>query len=215
MERTVSSAVVLVTHVGCRPALVRNRRSALSLGIPGNVVAALVLGALTIHGLQPGPQLFHANPTLVGGFMLEMLLTSLLIFFVGGVAATRVFAQVQRLPGVLLVPSILVLMCIGVYVINGRPVDLWVMFAAGVAGYFLEKMNVPLAPIILGMILGPMAEQSVRRALLISRGDASGLLIRPISATLAVATAGMLLLPVWQVWRRGRRDAGDAGPSPR
>lgn len=175
---------------------------ALALGIPGNVVAALVLSALTIHGLQPGPQLFHQNPTLVGGFMLEMLFTSILILLVGGLAATRLLAQIQRLPGVLLVPSILVLMCVGVYVINGRPIDLWVMLIAGLAGYFLEKVNVPLAPIILGMILGPMAEQSVRRALLISRGDATELLTRPLSAVLALFTIGVLLWPVFKAMRR-------------
>lgn len=174
---------------------------ALSLGIPGNVVAALVLSALTIHGLQPGPQLFHQSPVLVGGFMMEMLLTSLLILLLGGAVATRVFAQFQRLPGVLLVPSILILMCVGVYVINGRPVDLWIMFAAGIAGYFLEKVNVPLAPIILGMILGPMAEQSVRRALLISRGDATELLTRPLSATLAVATVLVIAWPIFKAMR--------------
>lgn len=177
---------------------------ALSLGIPGNVVAALVLSALTIHGLQPGPQLFHQNPVLVGGFMVEMLLTSVLIFALGGAVATRVFAQFQRLPGVLLVPSILILMCVGVYVINGRPVDLWVMLGAGMAGYLLEKVNVPLAPIILGMILGPMAEQSVRRALLISRGDATDLLTRPISAGLAIATLLVILWPVVKTLRRRR-----------
>ncbi|MEO0624703.1 MAG: tripartite tricarboxylate transporter permease [Pseudomonadota bacterium] len=179
---------------------------ALALGIPGNVVAALVLSALVIHGLQPGPQLFQQNPVLVGGFMMEMLLTSLLILCLGGALATRVFAQFQRLPGVLLVPSILILMCVGVYVINGRPVDLWVMLLAGIAGYVLEKVNVPLAPIILGMILGPMAEQSVRRALLISRGDATELLTRPISAVLAVATVLVILWPI-QKALRNRRSA--------
>lgn len=183
---------------------------ALALGIPGNVVAALVLSALTIHGLQPGPQLFHQNPVLVGGFMMEMLITSLLIFLLGGAIATRFFAQFQRLPGVLLVPSILILMCVGVYVINGRPIDLWVMLLAGIAGYFLEKLNVPLAPIILGMILGPMAEQSVRRALLISRGDATELLTRPISATLAAATVLAIAWPLIKAVRRKRKLAADA-----
>ncbi len=177
---------------------------ALALGIPGNVVAALVLSALVIHGLQPGPQLFQQSPVLVGGFMMEMLLTSVLILFLGGALATRVFAQFQRLPGVLLVPAILVLMCVGVYVINGRPVDLWIMLFAGIAGYFLEKVNVPLAPIILGMILGPMAEQSVRRALLISRGDATELLTRPISAVLAIATLLVILWPVFKAIRNRR-----------
>lgn len=178
---------------------------ALTLGIPGNVVAALVLGALLIHGLQPGPQLFHKNPGLVGGFMLQMLLTSLLILAVGGAAATRVFAQVQRLPGVLLVPTVLVLMAVGVYVINGRVIDLWIMFVAGLAGYVLEKVEVPLAPIVLGLILGPMAEQSVRRALLISRGDVTELVTRPISMTIASATLLLILWPILQVWLRARR----------
>jgi putative tricarboxylic transport membrane protein len=176
---------------------------ALALGIPGNVVAALVLSALTIHGLQPGPQLFHQNPVLVGGFMWEMLLTSALIFALGGALATRVFAQFQRLPGVLLVPAILLLMTVGVYVINGRSIDLWVMLGAGVAGYFLEKLAVPLAPVILGMILGPMAEQSIRRALLISRGDWTELMTRPLSAALCVATILVVAWPLLRrLWRR-------------
>ncbi len=183
---------------------------ALTLGIPGNVVAALVLGALLIHGLQPGPQLFHQNPDIVGGFMAQMLLTSMLIVLVGGATATRVFAQVQRLPGVLLVPTILVLMAVGVYVINGRVIDLWVMFAAGLAGHLLEKLRVPLAPIVLGLILGPMAEQSVRRALLISRGDVSELITRPISAVIAAATLALLIWPVVRALRARRRANGEA-----
>ena len=141
--------------------------------------------------------------------MIEMFLTSMLIFLVGGVTATRLFAQIQRLPGVLLVPSIFVLMCVGVYVINRRPVDLWIMLAAGLVGYFLEKLNVPLAPIILGMILGPMAEQSIRRALLISRGDPTDLLTRPISTVLALATVAMLLWPLIAMVRN--RQAKRAG----
>lgn len=168
-------------------------------------MAALVLSALTIHGLQPGPQLFHQNPPLVGGFMMEMLITSVLIFALGGAVATRVFAQFQRLPGVLLVPAILILMCVGVYVINGRPVGLWVMLAAGFAGYFLEKLNFPLAPVILGMILGPMAEPSVRRALLISRGDATELVTRPISAVLAVVTVVVIVWPLVKIIGRRRQ----------
>ncbi|MEO1092180.1 MAG: tripartite tricarboxylate transporter permease [Pseudomonadota bacterium] len=178
---------------------------ALTLGIPGNVVAALVLGALLIHGLQPGPQLFHQAPHLVGGFMLQMLLTAFLILAVGGAAATRVFAQVQRLPGVMLVPTILVLMAVGVYVINGRVIDLWVMFAAGLVGYLLEKVDVPLAPIVLGMILGPMAEQSVRRALLISRGDPADLVTSPISAVIALGTLAMILWPMVRAARARTR----------
>lgn len=181
---------------------------ALTLGIPGNVIAALVLGALLIHGLQPGPRLFHQNPTLIAGFMLQLLFTAMLIILVGGIAASRVFAQAQRLPGVVMAPAVLVLMTVGVFVINGRTVDLWIMLLAGIAGYLLEKVRVPAAPIILGMILGPMAEQSLRRALLISRGDWTELFTRPISVGLALATLFILVLPIVRAivrrWRVGR-----------
>jgi len=181
---------------------------ALTLGIPGNVIAALVLGALLIHGLQPGPRLFHQNPTLIAGFMLQLLFTAMLIILVGGIAASRVFAQAQRLPGVVMAPAVLILMTVGVFVINGRTLDLWIMFLAGIAGYLLEKVRVPAAPIILGMILGPMAERSLRRALLISRGDWTELFTRPISVGLALATFFILVLPIVRAivrrWRVGR-----------
>lgn len=175
---------------------------ALTLGIPGNVIAALVLGALLIQGIQPGPQLYHENPGLVFGFAAEMFLTSALLFVVGGMAATRVFAQVQRLPGVIMVPMILVLMSIGVFVINGRIVDFWVMFGFGLFGYVLEKIQVPLAPIVLGLILGPLAEQNVRRAMLMESGDWTALLTRPISAGIAIATAMMIIFPLIKAWRK-------------
>lgn len=102
---------------------------------------------------------------------------------------------------------ILVMMAVGVYVINGRIVDLWVMFAAGLAGYLLEKMEVPLAPIVLGLILGPMAEQSVRRAMLISRGDPTELVSRPISAVIALATAALIIWPMIRSYRQRKRCA--------
>lgn len=181
---------------------------ALTLGIPGNIIAALVLGALLIQGIQPGPQLYHQNSGLVLGFGLEMFLTSLLIFAVGGMGATRVFAQVQRLPGVVMVPMILVLMAVGVFVINGRTVDLWVMFGFGVLGYVFERIRIPLAPIVLGLILGPLAEQNVRRALLISGGDWTELFLRPISAGIAVATVLVILWPAVKAARRRARRPG-------
>ena len=102
-------------------------------------------------------------------------------------------------------------MCVGVYVINGRAIDLWVMLLAGLAGYLLEKVNIPLAPIILGMILGPIAEQSVRRALLISRGDPAELFTRPLSAVLALATLGMFVWPLLKLLRSKRRKGQSSG----
>lgn len=174
---------------------------ALTLGIPGNIIAALVMGALLIQGIQPGPALFHENGDLVIGFGLEMFLTSVMIFGLGGLAATRILARVQLVPGVTLVPMVLVLMALGVYIINGREIDLWVMFGFGILGWLFEKVDIPLAPIVLGLILGPMAEQSLRRALLISRGDVTDLFTRPISAVLVLMILGVLMMPFYKKWR--------------
>ena len=169
---------------------------ALTLGIPGNIVAALILGALLIHGLQPGPRLFHDNADIVFGFGLQMLLTALALVVLGGLAATRAFAQLQRLPGVMLVPLILILTMVGVFIVNGRVVDIWVMLGFGLLGYLLERLDYPLAPVVLGLLLGPMAERSLRLALLIARGDWTVLVTRPISLTLAAMTVGVLVLPL-------------------
>lgn len=181
---------------------------ALTLGIPGNIIAALVMGALLIQGIQPGPALFHENGDLVIGFGLEMFLTSVMIFALGGLAATRILARVQMVPGVTLVPMVLILMTLGVYIINGREVDLWMMFVFGILGWLFEKVEIPLAPIVLGLILGPMAEQNLRRALLISRGDVTDLVTRPISAVLVVMIVGVLLLPAYRRWKSARAVDG-------
>ncbi len=132
--------------------------------------------------------------------MLQMLLTSLLILAVGGMTATRI-AQVQRVPGVLLVPAVLVLMTVGVFVINGRTVDLWIMLAAGLAGYLLEKLKVPLAPMVLGMILGPMAEQNRRPR---------AALRRRLRARLPTPTPGAL--PRFRLARKKKANMSAAGP---
>ncbi|MFN3881120.1 MAG: tripartite tricarboxylate transporter permease [Nitrincola lacisaponensis] len=154
---------------------------ALTLGIPGNLIAALVLGALMIHGLQPGPRLFTDSADIVFGFIWQLLLTSLLLFVLGGMLATRLFAQVLRLPSTLLVPTTLVLMSIGVYTINGNTTDLYVMLGFGLIGYLLNRMDFPLAPIVLGVLLGPMAESNFRLSMLISQNDWTLFFTRPIS----------------------------------
>ncbi|WP_142850020.1 tripartite tricarboxylate transporter permease [Telmatospirillum sp. J64-1] len=169
---------------------------ALTLGIPGNLIAALILGALMIHGLQPGPRLFHDAPDVVYGFMIQLFVTSALLLLLGGLLATRLFAQVLRLPSQVLVPLVLVLMAIGVYTVNGRVSDLYVMLGFGLLGYILEKLDFPLAPIILGLLLGPMAEQNFRLAMMISRDDWTVFLTRPISLGIAILTALVLLMPL-------------------
>lgn len=176
----------------------------LTLGIPGNLIAALVLGALMIHGLQPGPQLFTRSPDVVFGFMWQMLLTSLLLFVLGGMVATRLFAQVLRLPTPLMVPTTLVLMAIGVYTVNGNVIDLYVMLAFGLAGYLLDRLAFPLAPVVLGVLLGPMVEQNFRLAMLISRDDWTVFFTRPISQGIIALLLIMLLSQLWKFYSRKR-----------
>lgn len=176
----------------------------LTLGIPGNLVAALVLGALMIHGLQPGPQLFTKSPDVVFGFMWQMLLTAMLLLLLGGMIATRLFAQVLRLPTALLVPTTLVLMAIGVYTVNGRLMDLYVMLMFGLLGYVLNRLSFPLAPVVLGVLLGPMAEQNFRLSMLISQNDWAVLFTRPISQGILTLLIVLLLSQAWKWLRTGR-----------
>ncbi len=178
----------------------------LTLGIPGNLVAALVLGALMIHGLQPGPQLFTRSPDVVFGFMWQLLLTAMLLLLLGGMVATRLFAQVLRMPSALLVPTTLVLMAVGVYTVNGNVMDLYVMLAFGLVGYLLNRLAFPLAPVVLGVLLGPMAEQNLRLSMLISQNDWTALFTRPISQGIIALLALVVLSQLWKALRSRRQS---------
>lgn len=146
---------------------------ALTLGVPGNVVAALFIGAFMIQGMQPGPHLFRFNANIVYGFMLEMFITAAMILLFGSMFATRLFARVLLIPPSLLIPLILCMTLLGIYTLNNSVFDLYVLLAFGILGYFLEKSEIPLAPAALGLILGPMLEYNYRTALQIGRGDLS------------------------------------------
>lgn len=178
---------------------------ALSLGIPGSGVAAVILGGLLVHGLRPGPQLFRDHPDIVYGFMLQMLLSAFLLFAVGGLAATRIFGQVLRLPRIVLAPLIVLFVAIGVYAVNNAMFDLYVLMGVGVVAYVLEKLDYPQAPVVLGLILGPMAESQLRLSLTISQGDPSALVASWVSIILALLTAIVLVTPLYRSWREKRQ----------
>jgi len=181
----------------------------LTLGVPGNAIAALIMGGLLVHGLQPGPSLFRDNGQIVYGFVLQMMITSVLLFALGGMVATRIFAQVLRVPQVMLAPMIVALMCLGLYTVNNSQFELFMMIGFGIFGYVLIKMQFPLPPMILGVILGGMAEQNMRTALLISRGDWWHLLASPISKGIAALVVLVLLVPLFRLLRN--RRAGEEG----
>jgi putative tricarboxylic transport membrane protein len=181
----------------------------LTLGVPGNAIAALIMGGLLVQGLQPGPALFRENATVVYGFMLQMLLTSVLIFVLGGLIASRLFAQVLRMPQVLLAPMIVCLMVLGIYTVTGSIFSLYLMGGFGLLGYAMGRLDFPLPPLVLGAILGDMAEQSLRTALRIARGDWSYLLSSTVSRIL-IAVIVLMLLAQAVRWARTRLRAGAA-----
>ncbi len=178
---------------------------ALTLGIPGSGVAAVILGGLLVHGLRPGAQLFRDNPDVVYGFMLQMLLTAILLIFFGSLLATRIFGQVLKLPRVLLAPLIVSMTVVGVYTIGNNTFDLYVMLTLGFIGYVMDRLNYPTAPVVLGLVLGPMAEQQFRLAMIISHGDFLPLMSSVVAKIIIVCTVAVLLIPVWRFIREKKR----------
>ncbi|QFT62027.1 tripartite tricarboxylate transporter permease [Roseivivax sp. THAF30] len=180
---------------------------ALTLGIPGTAVAAVMLGGLLIHGLQPGPMLFRSNPEIVFGFMWQFLFAAILLIFLGGSLATNSFAQVLRLPRPILGAIIIALVFIGVYSINGRMFDVYLTLGFGVIGYFMEKLKFPLPPVVLGLILGKFAEENLRLALRIGRGDWTVLWSSRTSLIIVGLTIVVVLMPIIRNVIAKRREA--------
>ncbi len=169
---------------------------ALTLGIPGTAVAAVMLGGLLVHGLQPGPMLFRNNPDVVFGFMWQFLFGAILLVLLGGSLATNSFARLLNLPRPLLGAVIIVLMLIGVYSINGRMFDVYLMLGFGAIGYLMDKLKFPLPPVVLGLILGGFAEENLRLALRIGRGDWSVLFANTVSQVLVLLTLAVIVGPI-------------------
>lgn len=142
----------------------------LTLGIPGNAAAAVLMGALLVHGLQPGPQFFSGSPQVVYGTFIA-LVAGFIFLLVVGMPLIRLWAQLIRIPPMLLWPLVLILTIIGAYAVRTNSFDVLVMLIAGVVGYFMMKTGWPVAPLLIGVIVGPLAEQSYRRAMIQSQGS--------------------------------------------
>jgi len=168
---------------------------ALTLGIPGTAVAAVMLGGLLVHGLQPGPMLFRENPDIVFGFMWQFLFGAILLVLLGGSLATNSFAHLLNLPRPLLGSVIIVLMLIGVYSIHGRMFDVYLMLGFGAIGWVMDRLKFPLPPVVLGLILGGFAEENLRLALRIGRGDPMILFQNMTSLILVALTIAVIIGP--------------------
>ena len=165
----------------------------LTLGIPSNATMALMIGALMIHNITPGPQVMSTNPTLFWGLVASMWIGNLMLVILN-LPLIGIWVQLLRVPYSWLYPAILTFCCIGVYSINNNPFDVYITIICGALGYLFYKLRCEPAPLILGFILGPMMEENLRRALLLSRGDPTTFLTRPISLVLLMMALFLLLL---------------------
>jgi putative tricarboxylic transport membrane protein len=167
----------------------------LTLGIPGDAVTAVLLGALMVQGIQPGPMLFETNGPIVYTLFMGMLIANLLILIIG-LPGIRLFTKILLVPKNVLTPIIIVLCVVGSYSLGNSYFDVVVMFIAGVIGYFMQRYDFPASPLILGLILGPMMESNLRRSLVMSEGDVSIFFTRPISAVFLTIAIITLLSPL-------------------
>ena len=154
-----------------------------------------MLGGLLVHGLQPGPMLFRDNPDIVFGFMWQCLFGAILLVLLGGSLATNSFARLLNLPRPLLGSVIIVLMLIGVYSIHSRMFDVYLMLGFGAIGWVMDRLKFPLPPVVLGLILGGFAEENLRLALRIGRGDALILFQNVTSLILVALTIAVIVGP--------------------
>ena len=177
----------------------------LTLGVPGSGTTAVMVGALSLYNITPGPALFTQQPALVWGLIASMAVCNVLLLIMN-IPMIGLFTRMLALPNWILVPGILAISAVGVYAIHATTFDLVLMVALGVVGYLLRKAGVPMAPLILGFVLGDMMEQNLRRALSITNGELSILWGSPIAIGLWVGVTAMLLVP--PLYRRfGRRSS--------
>jgi putative tricarboxylic transport membrane protein len=178
----------------------------LTLGIPGNPTMAIMIGALMIHGIAPGPRVMTDRPGMFWGLIASMWIGNLMLVVLN-LPLVGMWARLLRVPYRLLYPAIIVFCCIGAYAINSKSFDLFVMAFFAVFGYVALKLDCEPAPLVLGFVLGPMMEENLRRAMLISRGDPTVFLTEPISLAFLLAAALLLMVIAAPAIRRKREEA--------
>jgi len=174
----------------------------ITLGIPGSPTAAVMLGGLIIWGLQPGPMLFKENPEFVWGLIASMY-TGNVIGVLMVLAFVPLFASILRIPFAILTPLIVCVCAIGAYSVHNSLIDIWYMLLFGVAGYVFKKLDYPLAPLVLALVLGDLAENALRQSLIMSQGSLLVLVTRPISAAITAAALVLFALPAITAYRHG------------
>ena len=180
----------------------------LSLGIPGSATMALMLGALMIHGITPGPQLMPQQPSLFWGLIMSFWIGNLFLLILN-VPLIGLWIRLLLIPYNLLYPAVLMFICIGVYTVNNNPFDIWLVIFFGILGYLMRLLDFSAAPLLLGFVLGPMMEEHFRRAMVLSRGDLTTFIDRPVSGVILALTLLLLLrsaLNGYVAWKRRRQE---------
>ena len=178
----------------------------LTLGIPPNAVMALMVGAMTIKGIQPGPQVMASNPELFWGLIASMWIGNLMLIVLN-LPLIGIWIKLLTVPYRFLFPAILTFCCIGLYTLNNNNFDVYMAAGFGLVGYIFFKLSCEPAPLLLGFILGPMMEENLRRALLLSRGDWSTFISRPLSASLLAGAVALIVIVTLPAVKSRREEA--------
>ena len=166
----------------------------LTLGLPGSGTTAVMIGALTLYNINPGPTMFSDNPDIVWGLITSLFIANVLLLFLN-IPLIGVFVKILSIPIWVLAPIIAVVSAIGIYSINSTSFDLFLIIIIGIIGYILRKLQFPMAPLILGFVLGEMLEVNLRRALSISSGDFSILYDGVITKILLLGALFIIVIP--------------------
>jgi putative tricarboxylic transport membrane protein len=184
----------------------------LTLGIPGSPTTAILLGGMVIWGLEPGPMLFVDHKDFVWGLIASLYVANLFALLIN-IAFIPLFIKVLKTPFTILAPIIFVLCLVGGYAPTQDLHDVWLMLIFGIVGYLMRKLDYPMAPVVLAIVLGPLAEPALRQSLLISNGSFMIFLERPMAAAITVIAALLFVLPLVRILRNRRKRAAANGPN--
>ncbi len=185
----------------------------LTLGIPGSATTAVIIGGFLVHGLQPGPMLFLNQPDLMFAIFITMYLANLFMLF-GGLGVAKLFSLFRKIRYSILGPCIFIFAAVGSFGIRNDPVDLWIMLGFGIVGYLMKKFDYPIAPAIIGLVLGDLTEISLRRGMRIAGYDMVRFLSRPIAASILLVALVSLVITIYTTLRRSSRSKKLVGDAP-
>jgi putative tricarboxylic transport membrane protein len=180
----------------------------IAMGIPGSVIDAILIGALTIHSIQPGPTLFLTNNDIVWAMIATCLLANILMFILM-TSSVRHIASMIYLPRSFVLPVVAVFCVVGSYALNNTMFDVWVMLLFGVIGFMLERAKIPLGPFVIGFVLAPLAEEKLRSGLMMTAGDFTPIFTRPFPLFFTIMAVILLIWPFWTEHKRKRAAKTD------